>query len=1021
MPLGHLPQNAAGLAGTAPPPPLLLLLLLCALPPRGVLGAGSDMGGEAGALYAQSREAQTLHLEPGEAPREHIWGAGMIEETLEADVLVAGGGSAGTSAALAAARNGATVVLANGRPVLGGNSGSEVRLRMVGACGGRSAAGNALQLECREGGIVEEYQLDNAVNNPDLVPELFSLELLTLMKAEPNLTLYQNTWLVGVTKEEGAGKGEPGTITSAILEDQGSQRRYIVKAKQYIDATGDGRLGAEAGAEWIQGREGAAKYNESLAQLEHGEFPTDPSGPDHETEGTTLDYTAEAKPERSTFRAPFWATKFTKSEFQYRGVTGDRPYGFWWNEVSWPYNTITDGENVTQEALANILGIFDYLKNSGDHPESAKMGLTWFGNWGCKREGRRFIGQYVQSQNDVMAVDRLCTRKPPWCERLPIPSKHAQEPLLYWDRVAYAGWPFDLHNPKGMKDPTSPPFTSHKMPYMYSTPLRSLVSKDLTNLFFAGRLASFSHVVYGSQRVMKTCATMGQATGTAAAYAVAHGIAPIELKDHPEAVWSIQQQLLRDDAFIIGKYNADPRDHALAATVTASSERPNSTACSVISGQSRAVVSSTTDVTIGHGGGVPASQAKSGTNRWISEGLPASVSLTLAAPVAVKQVQLVFDTGMHRTLSWAVTKTTNSPAYYWGPQPETVRDYLIEGEVDGKWVTMCNVSGNYQRRRVHTLPCPTPEPEPTPPAQKPVVAAGSVSATYCNVSEPSQQWTLTKADGDLLSVRSADQELCLGFDANTSAYGGHGNSVVARPCGASPVLWRWSASPGGSFLQTAEPHDTCSGFPGQRMACECVHPVVCTACHGTEVYTPPTSVELIACTNASHMHWSSLSVNDGRAADRSVMLMTGGLCLQGPPDQNEVGHEPAPAQRVQAKNAQDVAAEAAAVPAATAVRVTVTATNGIADARINEIRLYDAEGVAPFPRVPERADLLKSDDTSRIDPQQRPNADDRTHTCDVVIAGGSLASAAAAVAAGETSGTTRVCFLEITDWPGVRL
>ena len=169
------------------------------------------------------------------------------------------------------------------------------------------------------------------------------------------------------------------------------------------------------------------------------------------------------------------------------------------------------------------------------------------------------------------------------------------------------------------------------------------------------------------------------------------------------------------------------------------------------------------------------------------------------------------------------------------------------------------------------------------------------------------------------------------------------------------------------------------------------------------------------------MHWSSLSVNDGRAADRSVMLMTGGLCLQGPPDQKEVGHEPAPAQRVQAKNAQDVAAEAAAVPAVTAVRVTVTATNGIADARINEIRLYDAEGVAPFPRVPERADLLKSDDTSRIDPQQRPNADDRTHTCDVVIAGGSLASAAAAVAAGETSGTTRVCFLEITDWPGVRL
>ena len=64
-------------------------------------------------------QAQTLHLNPGEQPRDSVWGAGMIEETLQADVLVAGGGSAGTSAALAAARSGAMVVLVNGRPVLG--------------------------------------------------------------------------------------------------------------------------------------------------------------------------------------------------------------------------------------------------------------------------------------------------------------------------------------------------------------------------------------------------------------------------------------------------------------------------------------------------------------------------------------------------------------------------------------------------------------------------------------------------------------------------------------------------------------------------------------------------------------------------------------------------------------------------------------------------------------------------------------------------------------------------------------
>lgn len=611
---------------------------------------------------------------------------------------------------------------------------------------------------------------------------------------------------------------------------------------------------------------------------------------------------------------------------------------------------------MANEALANILGIFDYLKNSGDHPESANMALTWFGYWGCKREGRRFIGQYVMTQNDVMKVDRLCTRKPPWCEHLPNRTQEAQEPELYWDRVAYAGWPFDLHNPKGMKDPTSPPFTSHKMPYMYSTPLRSLVSKDLTNLFFAGRLASFSHVVYGSQRVMKTCATMGQAAGTAAAYAASHNVEPIELKDNPDAIWSIQQQLLRDDAYIIGMYNSDPRDHARQASVSASSAWPNATAENVISGQSRAVVSSTIDVTIGHGGGVPASQAKAGTQRWVSSSLPASITLTLAEAVAVKQVQLVFDTGMHRTLSFAVTETTNSPDFYWGPQPETVKDYTVEGQTaDGKWHLLCNVSGNYQRRRVHTLPCPTsPAPGPPPP-QKPVVAAGSVSAVYCNVTSPAQRWaihpTRTPQGSGEVTIRSAAGELCLGFDSNTSAYGGHGNSVVARPCeqGAS-TSWRWSATVGGSLLQLAHPHEPCLGA---EQPCSCVHPVVCTACHGTEVYTPPTSVELTRCQNGSHMLWSSLRVNDGASADAGVLLMTGGLCLQGPADQS-VGFEsppaPAPPQRVQAPREEDLGAVAAPVPLVHKLRVLVTASNGVPQARINEIRVYDADGLAPFPK-----------------------------------------------------------------------
>ena len=176
-----------------------------------------------------------------------------------------------------------------------------------------------------------------------------------------------------------------------------------------------------------------------------------------------------------------------------------------------------------------------------------------------------------------------------------------------------------------------------------------------------------------------------------------------------------------------------------------------------------------------------------------------------------------------------------------GPQEETVRDYYIEGEVEGKWVVLCNVSGNYQRRRVHTLPCPAPKPSPLPPPPaKPVVAAGSVAATNCNVTSALQRWTVAPAAGQnagTVTIRSADQKLCLGFDANISAYGGHGNSVVARLCGSAPTSWRWSEAVGGAFLQTALSHESCSGYPGAKKRCECAHPVACTACHGVDEYT----------------------------------------------------------------------------------------------------------------------------------------------------------------------------------------
>jgi len=420
----------------------------------------------------------------------------------------------------------------------------------------------------------------------------------------------------------------------------------------------------------------------------------------------------------------------------------------------------------------------------------------------------RFRGQYVQSQNDIFP-NAVAGR--PWAPSPGEPTPPA--PMLYWDRVSYSGWAFDLHNPKGMLDPDHPPFVATITPYMFSTPLRSLVSKDVSNLFFAGRLASFSHVVYGSQRVMRTCSTMGQAVGTAAAYAVSHGLAPIELQDHRDAVWSIQQQLLRDDAFIIGVLNEDPRDLARTSTVTATSETDSGDldgrASNVISGQSRAVTGDK---------GVAPGQGLNGTNRWISTALPAALTLQLATPQAVAQVQLVFDTGMHRKLNF---NPVGSPgdALHWSPQPETVRDYVIEGRTTDGWVPLCNVTGNYLRRRVHSLPCASePGPGPAPAPAPPAVAPGALVADLCT-ADAGQMWTIDHT-GEVSTIVGTNK-FCLGYSSNLAAFGGAGRAVVALPCGQGSNITAWSLKPSaangtGAFLQ-AVPDVPC--FSASKAAC----------------------------------------------------------------------------------------------------------------------------------------------------------------------------------------------------------
>jgi hypothetical protein len=214
---------------------------------------------------------------------------------------------------------------------------------------------------------------------------------------------------------------------------------------------------------------------------------------------------------------------------------------------------------------------------------------------------------------------------------------------------------------------------------------------------FAGRNMSATHVAFASTRVMATCAVVGQGVGTAAAHALAKNLAPAELAANPPEMRGVQQRLLRDGCYLVGRTNEDPGDLARRAEVCASSQQQGGEAANVLTGQARSA----------HGKyGAPPGRSVPGSNRWMSDpshGLPAHLELRWEGPVTAREVQLVFDTGLHRLLTLSHC-THYSPDMVWGrPQPETVADYEIQRLGGNGWETLEKVKGNWQRLRRHRL------------------------------------------------------------------------------------------------------------------------------------------------------------------------------------------------------------------------------------------------------------------------------------------------------------------------------
>lgn len=570
--------------------------------------------------------------DPGREPH-------MRRVDLDVDVVVAGGGLAGVCAALSAARRGARTLLVQDRSRLGGNASSEIRMHVVGADCHGSRSG------WREGGLIEEIRLEDAVRNPHRAWELFDLLLYDLCLREPNLELRLDTTLYSAATEA-------GRITRVWARCDKTETIYRVRAPVFCDCTGDSRLALEAGAEYREGREARSRYGEPLAQ----------ETADALSQGSSILFTARKHDRPIPFVAPPWARTITEDDLLFRKIpTSSYEYGFWWIELGGTRDVIRDGEELRHELLRIVLGVWDWIKNSGQRPNSANWALETVGMIPGKRESRRLTGAHVQTQGDLEGG---------WKERD--------------DGVAIGGWPFDDHPPGGFDDWQQPPYWSRPIDEAYNIAFEALYSRNVANLMMAGRNISNSHVAFSSTRVMATCACTGQAVGTAAALCARRGWTPAELRRR--GLGELQQMLLRDDQSIRGVVGRDPADRARTARASASAHLPEALPEHVLDGHVR---------------DVPGRWS----HRWGAAMEPGGAWIELAwdAPVTLSTVQITFDSGFHRELTLSPSNGVNGRVRR-GPQPETVRDYVLTARTAGGEVELARVEGNYQRLRRHAFP-----------------------------------------------------------------------------------------------------------------------------------------------------------------------------------------------------------------------------------------------------------------------------------------------------------------------------
>ena len=409
------------------------------------------------------------------------------------DFVVVGGGIAGMCAAVAASRLGCKVALINDRPVLGGNNSAEVRVHL----GGHVEIGpnKGLGRMIREFGHAKKGNAQPAENYQDEKKQAF-------IDAEENIDLFSSYRAVQVKKED-------NRIQSVLIRHIETAQEMWLEAPLFSDCTGDGTIGFLAGAHWRMGREARSEFGESLA----------PETADKLTMGASVQWYSNKSDKPAVFPEFSYGVKFDENTCE--KVT----MGEWKWETGMNYDQIYDAECIRDYGLLVVYSNWSFLKNRlKDNEKYKNRSLEWVAYVAGKRESRRLLGDYILKQDDI------------------------DKNVYHEDGSFTASWSIDLHFPDPANSKNFPgaefkAATVHNWIYPCTVPYRCLYSRNIENLFMAGRNISVTHVALGTVRVMRTTGMMGEVVGIAAYLCDKHKCTPRQVyQSHLEELKSLMKE-----------------------------------------------------------------------------------------------------------------------------------------------------------------------------------------------------------------------------------------------------------------------------------------------------------------------------------------------------------------------------------------------------------------------------------------------------------------------------------------------